>query len=155
MYQHVMVPLDGSELAECVLPHVRAIALGCNIVKVTLVRVVEPLNTRGGREISIPPTKEKQQLEKRSMDIARDYLEQIEKSLKKVGVAVQSEVLHGVIVDKLIDYANTNEVDLIIVSTHGRSGVSRWVWGSVTDRILRGTCVPITMIRAPGCIPGI
>jgi len=149
-----MVPLDGSELAECVLPHVRAIALGCNIVKVTLVRVVEPLHIRGGIEVRIPP-EEKQKLEKRSMDRARDYLEQIEKSLKEAGVAAQSEVLHGAIVDKLIDYANTNEVDLIIVSTHGRSGVSRWVWGSVTDRILRTACVPITMIRAPGCIPGI
>jgi len=154
MYQHVMVPLDGSELAECVLPHVRTIALGCDVVKVTLVRVAEPLHIRSGMEVRIPP-KEKQRLEKGSMDKARDYLEHIVKSLKEEGVAAQSEVLHGDVVDKLIDYANMNEVDLIIVSTHGRSGVSRWVWGSVTDRILRAACVPVTMIRAPGCIPGI
>ena len=154
MYQHVMVPLDGSELAECVLPHVRTIALGCDVVKVTLVRVVESLHIRGGLETRIPP-EEKQRLEKGSMDKARDYLEHIVKSLKEEGVAAQSEVLHGDVVDKLIDYANMNEVDLIIVSTHGRSGVSRWVWGSVTDRILRAACVPVTMIRAPGCIPGI
>ena len=89
------------------------------------------------------------------MDRARDYLEHIVKSLKETGVAAQSEVLHGHIVDKLIDYANMNEVDLIIISTHGRSGVSRLVWGSVTDRILRSVCVPVTMIRAPGCILGI
>ena len=154
MYQHIMVPLDGSELAECVLPHVRTIALGCDVVKVTLVRVVESLHIRGGLETRIPP-KEKQRLEKGSMDKARDYLEHIVKSLKEEGVAAQSEVLHGDVVDKLIDYANMNEVDLIIVSTHGRSGVSRWVWGSVTDRILRAACVAVTMIRAPGCIPGI
>ncbi len=154
MYQHVMVPLDGSELAECVLPHLRKIALGCDVVKVTLVRVVEPLYIRGGIEVRIPP-EEKQRLEKRSMDEARDYLAQIVKSLKETGVAAQSEVLHGDVVNKLIDYANMNEVDLIILSTHGRSGVSRWVWGSVTDRILRAACVPVTMIRAPGCIPGI
>ena len=154
MYQHIMVPLDGSELAECVLPHVRTIALGCDVVKVTLVRVVESLHIRGGLETRIPP-EEKQRLEKGSMDKARDYLEHIVKSLKEEGVAAQSEVLHGDVVDKLIDYANMNGVDLIIVSTHGRSGVSRWVWGSVTDRILRAACVAVTMSRAPGCIPGI
>ena len=54
MYQHVMVPLDGSELAECVLPHVKTIAIGCNIVKVTVVRVVAPLHIRGGMEVRIP-----------------------------------------------------------------------------------------------------
>ena len=154
MYQHIMVPLDGSELAECVLPHVRTIALGCNVVKVTLVRVVEPLHIRGGMEVRIPPA-EKQRLEKRSMDKAREYLEQIVESLKETGVAAQAEVLQGDVVDKLMDYADKNEVDLIIVSTHGRSGVSCWVWGSVTDRILRAACVPVTMVRAPGCIPGI
>ena len=154
MYQHVMVPLDGSELAECVLPHARAIALGCAVAKVTLVRVVEPLHIRGGLETRISP-EEKERLEKRSMDLARDYLERVVKSLKETGIAAQSEVLYGHIVDKLIDYADMNEVDLIIISTHGRSGVSRWVWGSVTDRILRAACVPVTMIRAPGCIPSI
>ncbi len=154
MYQHIMVPLDGSELAECVLPHARTIALGCAVVKVTLIRVVEPFHIRGGLETRITP-EEMQQLEKQSMDRARDYLEHVVKSLKETGVAAQSDVLHGNVVDKLIDYANMNEVDLIIVSTHGRSGVSRWVWGSVTDRILRAACVPVTMIRAPGCIPGI
>jgi nucleotide-binding universal stress UspA family protein len=46
-------------------------------------------------------------------------------------------------------------VDLIIIATHGRSGVSRWVWGSVADRILRSSCVPVLMVRAPGCVPGI
>ena len=153
MYQHLMIPLDGSELAECVLPHVRTIALGCSDVKVTLVRVVEPLHIRGGLETRFPP-EEKERLEKRSMDLAREYLEKIVGSLKEAGVTAQPEVLHGNIVDKLIDYANTNKVDLIIISTHGRSGVSRWVWGSVTDRILRSACVPVIMIRAPGCIPG-
>ncbi len=154
MYQHIMVPLDGSELAECVLPHARAIALGCAVVKVTLIRVVEPLHIRDGLETRIPP-EERERIEERSMDRARDYLEQIVKSLKETGIAAQSEVLHGHVVDKLIDYANMNEVDLIIVSTHGRSGVSRWAWGSVTDRILHAACVPVEMIRAPGCIPGV
>ena len=154
MYQHVMVPLDGSELAECVLPHVKTIAIGCNIVKVTLVRVVAPLHIRGGMEVRIPP-EEREHLEKRSMDNAKEYLEKIVDSLKETGIAAQSEVLHGDVVNELIEYANNNGVDLIIISTHGRSGISRWVWGSVTDRILRASCVPVTMVRAPGCVAGI
>ena len=154
MYQHIMVPLDGSELAECVLPHVRTIVEGCNVVKVTLVRVIEPFHIRGGIEVRIPP-EERQKLEEHSIDHAREYLEKIAESLREEGVAAQSEVLHGDVVDKLIEYANTNGVDLIIISTHGRSGIGRWVWGSVTDRILRASCVPITMIRAPGCVAGI
>ena len=43
----------------------------------------------------------------------------------------------------------------LVIATHGRSGVSRWVWGSVADRILRSACVPVLMVRAPGCVPGI
>ena len=55
MYQHILVPLDGSELAECVLPHVKAISLGCAVVKVTLIRGVAQLHIRGGLESHISP----------------------------------------------------------------------------------------------------
>ncbi|MAF85177.1 MAG: hypothetical protein CL875_01620 [Dehalococcoidales bacterium] len=154
MYRHILVPLDGSELAECVLPHVKTIAVGCNVVKVTLVRGVAPLHIRGGMEVRIPP-EERQRLEKQSIDTARNYLEKLVESLKDTDIAAQSEVLYGDVVDKILDYANNNEADLIVIATHGRSGVSRWVWGSIADRILRAACVPVLMIRAPGCIPGI
>jgi nucleotide-binding universal stress UspA family protein len=53
----------------------------------------------------------------------------------------------------LADYATQNGVDLIIIASHGRSGVSRWVLGSVADRIVRNSCVPVMMVRAPGCEP--
>ena len=154
MYQHIMVPLDGSELAECVLPHVRTIAIGCDVVEVTLVRVVESLHMRYGMEVRIPP-EERQRIETVSMDKAKAYLEQIEKSLKETGIAARSDVLHGGVVEKLIDYVNVNDVDLTVVSTHGRSGLSRWVLGSVADPLLRSACVPVLMVRAPGCVTGL
>ena len=56
----------------------------------------------------------------------------------------------GSVADKLIDYAEANEVDMILMATHGRSGVSRWVRGSIADRILRASRVPVLMVRAPG-----
>ncbi len=154
MYQHIMVPLDGSELAECVLPHLKAIASGIGVTKITLARVVEPLHLYGGLESSLNP-KDRQRLEADSMDLARSYLKQTVKQLKGKGITAQAEVLHGHVVDKLVDYANTNEVDLIIIASHGRSGVSRWVWGSVADRILRCSIIPVLIVRAPGCVPGV
>ena len=154
MYQHIMVPLDGSELAECVLPHVEAIAGGCSVSRVTLVRVVAPLRLYGGVESRFSP-EERQRLEADTIDIARNYLDQLVERLKDNGIVAESEVLRGDAVDKLVDYAASSEVDLIIIATHGRSGVSRWVWGSVADRILRSARVPVLMVRAPGCVPGI
>ncbi len=65
------------------------------------------------------------------------------------------EILHGRAAETLAEYASRNGIDLIVMATHGRSGVSRWVWGGVADRILRSACVPVLMVRAPGCVPGI
>ena len=154
MYQNVMVPLDGSELAECVIPHVEAIAQGCSVPRVTLVRVVAPLQFHGGVESRFSP-EERRRLEADSMNVARDYLDQLVKRLKDAGMSVKSEVIYGDVIDQLVDYAAANEVDLIVIATHGRSGVSRWVWGSIADRILRSSCVPVLMVRAPGCVAGI
>ncbi len=154
MYQHIMVPLDGSDLAECVLPHVEALAIGCNVSRVTVVRMVAPLHLYGGVESGLPP-EERQRVEADSMGVARAYLDRMVTRLADMGVSAQPEVLFGNIIDSLVDYADKNEVDLIIIATHGRSGVSRWVWGSVADRTLRAAPVPVLMVRAPGSTAGI
>ena len=147
MYRHIMVPLDGSELAECVFPHVVAIAERRKACKVTLVRVVTPLHLYGGVESRLSP-EERQRLETDSMDAARKYLGQVVGRLKDKGIAAQSEVLHGDVINKLVDYVEKNEVDLIVIATHGRSGVSRWVWGNIADKILRSAHVPVLMVRS-------
>lgn len=152
MYKKVLVPLDGSKLAECVLPHVEAIGKGCNVVETVLVRVVEPLHLYRGEEHHIVP-EERERLDEDSMAVARDYLETIKKQLESRGLGVTCEVLFGRVAEKLADYAEKNDFDLIVIASHGRSGVSRWVWGSVADRILRAACVPVLMVRAPGCEP--
>ncbi len=59
----------------------------------------------------------------------------------------------GGVAEGIADYATKNDADLIIMATHGRSGISRWVLGSVADRVLRSSCVPVLMVRAPGCEP--
>jgi len=154
MYKHIMVPLDGSELAECVLPHVETLAQGRNAKKITLVRVIEPLHMYGGVESRFSP-EERQHLEEDALKVAREYLDKKVKQLADKGVKVQADVLSGHVVDTIINYTTNNNVDIIVLATHGRSGISRWVWGSVTDRLLRSACIPILMVRAPGCAVGI
>jgi len=56
----------------------------------------------------------------------------------------------GSVADSLVDFAEAGGIDLIVIATHGRSGVSRWVRGSVADRVLRASRVPVLMVRAPG-----
>jgi nucleotide-binding universal stress UspA family protein len=70
-------------------------------------------------------------------------------------VSIQKEVLFGKTAPSLAEYANKNKVDLVVIATHGRSGVSRWVMGSVADRLLRSLHTPVLMVRAPGCTPSI
>ena len=153
MYHKILVPLDGSELAECVLPHVEAIAKGCLVKNVIFMHVVEPFRLRSG-EYAIKEEEEKR-IDSGYQAAAESYLSQLVERLSYNGVNVQAEAISGSVAPTIADYAADNEVDLIIMATHGRSGVSRWVWGSVADRILHAACVPVLMVRAPGCVPDI
>ena len=148
MYQHVMIPLDGSELAECVLPHVEAIVTGGSVGMATLVRVVTPLKLIGGVESHISP-EERERLEADSMEVAAAYLEEKARPFRDQNFLVECAVLFGNVVDQIIDYTEKNGVNLIIIATHGRSGVSRLFLGSVADRILQASPVPILMVRVP------
>jgi nucleotide-binding universal stress UspA family protein len=85
---------------------------------------------------------------------AENYLDQLVSRLDYGRVNIKAEVLAGKAAESLADYANRNKVDLIVIATHGRSGVSRWVWGSVADRLLHSSHAPVLMVRAPGCLPG-
>jgi nucleotide-binding universal stress UspA family protein len=158
MYKKIMVPLDGSELAECVLPHMEALTTGCKISKVVFVRVVDPIPLPA----SLPAQgefgfqeKDRRKLEDQRIKNAEAYLKKIAESTRLEGALISYEVLEGKVADSLAHWAEQNEVDLIVIASHGRSGVSRWVMGSVADRVLRSTCVPVLMVRAPGCFPGI
>lgn len=155
MYQKVLVPLDGSDLAECVLPHVEAIARGCGVGGVIFVRVADTFfshATGGGGEFGDELIKKNDAASKAA---AEKYLNQLASQLDYGKVNIETKVLIGNPAEKLADFATKNKVDLIIIATHGRSGISRWVWGSVADRLLRSACVPVLMVRAPGCEPGI
>jgi len=153
MYQKILVPLDGSTLAECVLPHLEVLARGCQVKNIVLVRVVEPIHMPTGDYALDPETVKKFETEHKLA--AEAYLKNLAAKTAYAGAAVKTEVLYGTPAETLAEYASKNQVDLILIATHGRSGPSRWVWGSVADRILRSSCTPVLMVRAPGCVAGI
>ncbi len=160
MYKKILVPLDGSDLAECVLPHVENLAKGGGVQEVTFLRVVEPVTYMPGDWSGSGDTiafswKYIEAINSENKREAEKYLEQLVSRTKYDGVNVQSRLITGKAAESIAEYATKNEVDIIVIATHGRSGVSRWIWGSVADKILRSSCVPVLMVRAPGCIPGI
>ena len=155
MYEKIMVPLDGSELAECVLPHVEGFIKGCHVSNVVFVRVVEPITAPVGIGNVYIGREESRERESTRKSAVKDYLNQIVDRLKHEGTELHSEVLVGRVADSLADYTEKNDIDLILIATHGRSGVTRWVRGSVADKILRYSNVPVLMVRAPGTKGGI
>ena len=146
MYKKILVPLDGSELSEAVLNHVITIATSCQVPEVALIRVREPLDNSVRIALDAEIAEE---LDQAYNDEAASYLKRIAKKLEKKGVGVKVEVLEGNPAEEIIKYSKSNEVDLIVMSTHGRSGFSRLVFGSVADKVLRQTEVPI-LLRPAG-----
>ena len=155
MYDKILVPLDGSGLAECVLPHVESIAGGCGAKNVTFIRIVEPFYIPEYIYASIVGAIAPEEVDAENKTRAKKYLDKIVTNISLNGAKPKVEVVMGKPADVLATYASKNKFDLIIIATHGRSGVSRWVWGSVADRVLRSACAPVLMVRAPGCVPGI
>lgn len=155
MYTRVLAPLDGSELAECVLPHLESISGGCGVQTVTFLRVVKPFYLVSGYWGDGLSAADVTRINQDSMAAAENYMKQLAGRVKLGSAKVQWEVLTGNEAETIADYAKAKEFDLIMIATHGRSGVSRWVWGSVADRVLRSACVPVMMVRAPGCVPGV
>jgi nucleotide-binding universal stress UspA family protein len=154
MYKKILVPLDGSALAECVLPHVESIAKGCGVEEVIFLRVAEPFGQLCDFE-GCPSQETINSIDADNKAAAEKYLSQVIKRTRYDGVSVKPEVIAGKPGESIADYAAKNSIDLIAIATHGRSGISRWTWGSVTDQVLRSACVAVLMVRAPGCVPGI
>ena len=86
---------------------------------------------------------------------AEDYLDKVVNGFQHEGTLIHTEVLFGRVSESLKDYTEKNDIDLIVIATHGRSGVTRWVRGSVADKVLRSSNVPVLMVRAPGTRAGV
>jgi len=150
----ILAPLEGSELDESVLPHVETLAKqrGRELVDVVLLRVCEPPATPSyyAPELSGVPLhwgEHVQQETARCKQVAKEYLAGKEKRLKESNISVRSEVLVGKAADQIVDYVNKNPFNVIVMATHGRSGLSRWVYGSVAENILQEVSSPVLLVR--------
>ena len=150
MFSNILVPLDGSEVGEAALPYVEKLisklAPGAK-VGVTLLQVLSPTHyvVAGEAAAPIPYIEaEMEQLKARAME----YLEKAGANLKSRKVSVECQVTIGSAADEINKMAEEIDADLVAMSTHGRSGFSRWAFGSVTDKILRGGKRPVLLIRA-------
>lgn len=81
----------------------------------------------------------------------KDYLDKVANQLKKEGLPAKGIVAKGKADKAILDYATKNKVDLIIMSTHGRSGISRWAAGSIADRVARYSAIPVLLISPANC----
>jgi len=156
MYDKILVPLDGSERAECVLPHVEMLATECGVREVILVSVTERITGFSLIDDSSQPSGERLVPEAvgKEEKQAQKYLGKIAKTLEAKGVKVRTEVLLGKPAEEIIIYAHKTNCGLIVMASHGRSGISRWAHGSVADRVFKAAAVPILMIKAPGASGG-
>ena len=149
MYSKILVPLDGSLLSECSVEQVKKLA-AAGISEVILLRVVEPIDrdeavtwASAGYTIGDIQNRKKADVQK--------YMVNTVEILKKEGISARGEVLEGRATETIIDYSEKNQVDLIIISSHGRSGITRWALGSVADRVARHSAIPVLLVTAPGC----
>ena len=147
MFNRVLVPLDGSILAERALAP--ALALGRHSGgEVILLRVPIPekllVFTSAGYGLLWPD-----EAVERSQNEAWDYLTSIHKANEQPTFKLRTEVNEGDVAGVIVDTALRDEVDMISMSTHGHSGITRWVLGSVTERVLRSAPCPVLVIRSP------
>lgn len=141
MYDKILVPLDGSKVAESVLPHIEALVAVNKAVDITFLHVVQPIDMLLASQIY------KAQIKSDPITEARRYLRGITSGLHNKG-KTHAEVTTGYAADGILNYGEQNNIKLIVMSSHGQSGISHWNHGSVADKVLHDSLIPVLRIRA-------
>jgi nucleotide-binding universal stress UspA family protein len=150
-FKRIMVPLDGSRFAEGALPYAQMLA-GFSGGCIELVRVA--VHPSSYVYVSDPATLASLYDSDRAHCEA--YLQGVaERVRRESGLEVVTTVLEGPVADALLDHAAASHADLIVMSTHGRSGMERWLLGSVAERVMRGAKAPVLLIRPDQPQPGV
>ncbi len=151
MYEKILVPLDGSKVGEAAIPNVENLALklaSCSEVEVSLVQVISDMT------FDFLTENDAAQLPYSEVDIqqikgmAQKYLDKIADEFRSKGIKVNTRTVEGHAAEEIIKTAQDINADLIAMSTHGRSGLGRWALGSITDKILRESKIPVLTVRA-------
>jgi nucleotide-binding universal stress UspA family protein len=149
MYKNIMVPLDGSELAEIALPYAEILAEKLDS-KVTLIHVREP-----GEDPENPS--HRPYLSKIAASVEQDIRKSPDappgQKVKVASTLLGSPGITTHAAEEIVDYAGKQNAGLIIMATHGRTGIKRWALGSTADKIVRAAKCPVLLIRATGHAP--
>jgi nucleotide-binding universal stress UspA family protein len=152
MFEKILVPLDGSKVGEAALPVIKRLltrrASGSK-VDVYLLAVITLLRhwvVVGEASAPVSYTEEELTLIKNRV---QDYLNNTSENINGSGVTIHTVVTTGNAAEEILKAAGEIDVDLIAMSTHGRSGLRRMAFGSITDKVLRAANVPVLMVRAP------
>jgi len=150
MFEKILVPLDGSKVGEAALPVIENVVTKLSPeteVEVTLFRAIPPTHWIAAGEIGAPVryTEEELQIIKRTVT---DYLDKAGEGLRGRGAIVKTMVAAGKPAEEIVKAAEEIKADMVAMSTHGRSGISRWAFGSVAAKVLRGASVPVLTVRA-------
>ena len=141
MFDPILVPLDGSRLAECVLPHVVAIARSFD-AEITLLRMLEKKQANASAQLFDLLNWQINKTE------AALYLEKIKERFQESGLRVQTIVLEGLVGEWITEYAQNQGMKLIILSSHGHSGLTQWGISSITQKNILSAPTSVLIIRA-------
>lgn len=143
MYKKILVPLDGSWRSERILPHVEGLALNFNS-EIIFLRVLEPESTYlepGNPQLSIDALKRRE-------TEAREYLSGKSGEFNQKGLRSRIVIQSGPVAMAILDVASSEDVDLIGMASHGRSGLERVFYGSVASAVLQGVDRPLLLVRS-------
>jgi nucleotide-binding universal stress UspA family protein len=141
MYKTLLVPLDGSEVSESILPHVINVAKPANAT-VVLFQAHEAIEPKVREVMGEDIAKE---LDMVTREDTQSYLDKISDDLANQGIKAETILAKGKPAEAIIQYVATHAVDLIVMATHGRSGINRWAFGSVAEKVLRQSPVPVLL----------
>jgi nucleotide-binding universal stress UspA family protein len=150
LIKRILVPLDGSKVAEQIVPHAEELVkvMGGDVI---LFQAYESLGRMMPSEgFRVMPEKEVNDENKRREEETKVYLKSIARPFREKGLTVSEVVAPGDPAEAILDYAESKAVDIIAMSTHGVSGIKRWVFGSVTDKVLHAGDMPVLVVRATG-----
>ena len=148
--ENVLVPLDGSELSLKALEHAEKLALPLG-AKVLLLRVgasVAP-EAFGLPELSMALANELTLHQAKNEVTLTTYLEELAEPLREKGLNVETVVRSGDAASQIVELAESEHVDLVVMSSHGRTGLTRWIYGSVAERVLHNARCSLLVVRIP------
>jgi len=143
MYRKILVPLDGSKVAEGVLPHARALAYSEGAELILLTVAANPAMDFAFADPGLAQGAVQEQEER-----SQAYIAGIENNLKEAGFKTSTLLRIGSVAEVILGVAEELGVDVIAMSTHGRTGPARWLLGSIAERVVHNSKVPVLLIRA-------